>query len=445
MPIPLLPVAPKDVKERHSPPLAAVVALSRRLGADRFPFEASGFRGPDFQAAFLARAEQLSVLGLILVELARSGHLEELKSVPGFNGTDHLRLLRRQAAMWDLERDSVLWRLSEAGIPALLLKGAALRFTAYRDSAERGFGDIDVLVPKESLRAAVAALAKGGYEPESAQRIDLYLEHHHHLILMKPLGFVVEVHWALDAESSPFRLDPAAFMRDARTITTLQGASVSVPGPEHMVLHLAHQNLENGFSHLRRLADVDRVISSTADFDWNRLASESQLMRVPALVALTLRLAELLLGTTVPAGFIEGLGLSGLVRTHLALLDPVGLVLEQRGQRRAVRELLMLWSLPDRRARFRTLKEMGTGERTRWWRALGPGLFRGGGDGVGTRLAALTKLVAYQASLYPIWLAGLRPGAGRPERFWGEVGTGFGRRGASDAAAPTSSRAGRNG
>lgn len=395
-----------------APPQAAAVALSRRRGADSFPFASSGFHTAPFQDALVAHAQQLSVLGLILVELARSGRLEELQSVSGVDGAGNLRLIRRQAAMWDLERDAVLGRLSQAGIPAVVLKGAALRLTAYGDSAERGFGDIDVLVPPASLEKAVSALGEAGYQRESEDRTRKYLEHHHHLILRKREGFVVEVHWALMPAKSPFRLDPAAFLRDARTITTAGGLPVAVPNQEHMVLHLAQQNLEDGFSQLRRLVDVDRVIASAADFDWARLRSESTRMRVQAMVALTLRLCELLLGTPVPPGFVRSLGLSAAARMHLALLDPLGLVLERRGQRRAVQDLLLLWCLPDRATRLRILKEMGTGGPVL---LLAPEWIRPGPRVIA---AALLKLATYQAILYPMRALGLSSRSTRARGFW---------------------------
>jgi hypothetical protein len=390
------------------------VALSRRHGADGFSFEASGFQTAAFQKALLLRAEQLSVQGPVLVELARSGRIDELKAVSGYDGAGQIRLLRRQAAMWDLERDFVLRRLADGNIPVVLLKGAALRLTSYQDTAERSFGDLDLLVPKDFLGTAVAQLTAVGYETESEERRKLYLDHHHHLILKKRQGFVVEVHWALEATASPFKLDPAGFMREARRMTTPSGTPVSVPRPEHMVLHLAHQNLEDGFSLLRRLVDIDRVIANAADFDWEILASESRRMRVQGIVALALRLTEVLLGTTIPPGAIKTLGLSGPARVHLALLDPVGLLLDQRGQRRAVRQLLRLWCLPHLRARLRTLKEIGTGERDHPW-VLGVDLK----GGAATRLAALSKLVAYQAALYPAGLLRLGSRARGRKSFWG--------------------------
>lgn len=398
-----------------SPPQAAAVALSRHRGADSFPFASSGFHTAPFQEALVAHAQQLSVLGLILVELARSGRIEELKSVSGVDGAGNLRLLRRQAAMWDLERDAVVGRLSQAGVPAVVLKGAALRLTAYHDAAERTFGDIDVLVPSMLLEQAVGALVEAGYERESEDRNRKYLEHHHHLILKKPEGFVVEVHWALMPAKSPFGLDPAAFLRDARTITTASGIPVSVPSQEHMVLHLSQQNLEDGFSQLRRLVDVDRVIASAADFDWAKLRSESMRMRVQAIVALTLRLCELLLGTPVPEGFLSSLGISAAARMHLALLDPLGLVLERRGQRRAVQDLLLLWCLPDRATRLRILKEMGTGGPVL---LLAPEWIRPGPRVIA---AAMVKLAAYQAILYPMRALGLSSRSRRARGFWSRL------------------------
>lgn len=415
MTIPRLPHASNTFRLGLSATAEAVVALSRRGGADGFPFESSGFRAAPFQGALLARAQQQSVLGLILVELARSGHIDELTSARGFDAAGHLRLRHRQAVMWDLERDAVLARLSWMGILPVLLKGAALRLTAYRDSAERDIADLDLLVSREMLEPAVAALVEGGYEPESEHRVKLCLEHHYHLILKKPEGFVVEVHWALAPATSPYALDHAAFLREARMVTTPRGIRVQVPSPEHMVLHLAQQNLEDGFTLLRRLVDVDRVISSTSGFDWGRLASESKRMRQQGGAALTVQLAKVLLGTTVPRGFIAGLGLSAAARAHLALLDPVGLVLDQRGQRRAIHELLLLWCLPDLRARVRLLKQMGTGEWGRDWRMVAP---KGHPAATEKRFASLLKLAACQALLYPAGLLRARAGTGRGARFW---------------------------
>lgn len=392
-------------------PMQAVVALSRRRGADNFAFDQSGFHDAAFQKSLVAIAERLCVLGLVLVELSRTGRLAELQSASGLDAVRHLRLARRQAMIWDLERDAVYRQLSRAGVPTVLLKGAALRLTAYHDPAEREFVDIDVLVPKAAIAAAVAALEERGYTLAPPDQLELYLEHHHHLLLKHSRGFVVEVHWALEHDASPFKLDAEAVRRSARTVTTPDGTMVAVPSSEHMVLHLSHQNLENGFSHLRRFVDVDRVVTSAADFDWDVLRLESQRMQVQNVVALSLRLAEVLLGTAVPPGFIESLRVSPSVRIHLGLFDPMALVLEQRGHRHSVAELLKLWCLPDWSSRFRKLSQMATGPEPGWAMIVPEARI-----GRRARLTALAKVIAYQASLYPAGLLGRRAGVRR--LFW---------------------------
>jgi hypothetical protein len=52
--------------------------------------------------------------------------------------------------------------LHAAGIPALLLKGAALVETVYPDPAQREMLDLDILVPGEQLDEASSVLTPLG-------------------------------------------------------------------------------------------------------------------------------------------------------------------------------------------------------------------------------------------------------------------------------------------
>ena len=199
----------------------------------------------------------------------------------------------------------------------------------------------------------------------------MYLEHFHHLVLARAPGFKVEVHWALAPAHSTLGLDPERFRREAVPVQTPSGPAFRVPAAPHMLIHLSAQNVEDGFSALRRLVDLDRVIASAGpDFDWSRLGSEARRMHAGAAVGLSLRLCEILLGTAIPPGFLGGLGLSRAAPRHLALLDPVRVVLERRAARPAVRHLLMLWCTAGSAARWGVVRDMATGRRERAWREL---------------------------------------------------------------------------
>ena len=395
-------------------PAAALVALCHRDEPVRRAREAApDFASPEFQFELAALAQRHGLFGLMLHTLDRNGVFAELPASVTADYRSSLRLLRRQAALWDLERDFVLNLLAERGIPTVLLKGAALRLLAYADPVQRSFGDVDILVPESATDTAVAALVQAGYHGHPEHLARLYREHHHHLILRKELGFIVEVHWALEPVRSPFRLDPEAFRRSARRVETPGKVPASIPSPEHCVLHLSTQSLEDGFSRLGRLVDIDRIIAASGTaLDWNRLAADAVAMRVNTVVGLSLRLAELLFGTPVPATLLDELGLGGVVRANLALLDPIGLVLEQRSHRRAsLHQLLVLWSVADRPTRVAVLRAMRAGKQD-WFAHLMP--VEAGGSKRRSPIVATLKLGLYQLWVY-LSAVTARP---RARKFW---------------------------
>ena len=403
----------KDLAGLGLPQPAAALALACRRDAAAVAAVGAlpAFRTESFQTAFRHLAERHGVWGLVLSSLERSGVMpEEYLGV--------LKLLRRQAAIWDLERDFVLELLRARGISVVLLKGSALRLSAYRDPVERAFVDLDLLVPETEVDLAIQTLADVGYQSQSDWRARLYREHHHHIVLQKEMGFMVEVHWALEPKRSPFRLDPSAFRQAAVTRPTSTGHAVQVPRPEHHILHLATQNLEDGFCRLNRIVDVDRIVSQSGDdLQWNLLNEDAVRMRVNIAVALSLRLAQLLLGTEVPADVYHGLKVPWLCRLHLGLLDPASHLLEQRVLRRASLErLIFLWSIPDAADRRQALRATFRGEQD-WFAELG--FLQSAAPGRvprRRRVIPMLKLLAAQAWLYATSTA--RTVSGRRRRFW---------------------------
>ncbi|HET9602834.1 MAG TPA: nucleotidyltransferase family protein [Gemmatimonadales bacterium] len=385
-----------------SPAMRALLALSRAK-PDSSVFNDLGAAGT---MELLQLASHHGQLGAVLLAGEAAGRL-------GSDQARTLLFLRRQAALWDLERDAVMRRLGEAGAAAELLKGAALRLTAYRDPVERPFGDIDVLVSSDQLLPAVDALEPLGYTGQPEDLKQLYRQHHHHLILSKAPGFKVEMHWGLLPVRYPLRLDPAAFLQGAVEVRSPTGLGVRVPRPEHMLLHVAVQSVEDSFARLRRLVDIDRIITTSPGFDWDWLAREIRRLRLESVTALSLRLTELLLGTAIPPGYIADLRAPLLSRLHLPLLDPLGQLLNgAKAPRAAVQRLLLVWSIASGRDRLRFLRELLTGSADWFWRAV-----EEGPDVAPKRIhhaIAFGKLGLFQLSRYPAAF-----GRRRPRAFWG--------------------------
>lgn len=398
-------------------PAAAAITLARRDAAELPILKLwPRFGTATFQREFHDFATRHEIQGLLLVALERAG---PIAGVPAEVVAEHrrfLQLLRRRAAMWDLERDFVLNRLSGAGIQPVLLKGAALRLVAYRDSAERQFGDVDVLIQRAEIPRAVETLTSAGYrgDPDTDR---YYLEHHHHLILRKETGFVVELHWGLEPPGSPFLLDPEEFQRGARAAAGTHG--LLVPSAEHMVLHLATQNVDDGFSLLRRMVDIDRVITAAPAFSWELLASDAIRMQVNVPTALSLRLCSLLLRTELPEGWLRTFAVPRAVRHHLALFDPINLLVRQRARKRAsVGRLLVLWCIGEKATRLRLLRQLRT--RDPGWLAY---QFAPGGSartGPGWRLVWIGKMLLFQIGMYPTSGIGWTPKRRKALGFWRE-------------------------
>ena len=270
-------------------------------------------------------------------------------------------LIRKQAVMWDLQRDRLLRLLNAIGLRPVTLKGAALRISTYTDSAQRNFGDVDLLLPESEIDRAASSLVAAGYDLGDQEVRARYRRDHFHYRLGNPSGFQVELHWALLPPGSSMDLSPERLLTRSLTIERSGEPAIRIPSAEDMVLHLASQETEDWFSTIRRLVDIDRVVRAEAAFDWEYLQAAAIECNMGPVLGFTLQLARRLLSTPIPADFVGRLGLSRSARFHLELLDPVQAVLTGLSWRRATApRYLAIWLSPDRRARWRTLREIIT-------------------------------------------------------------------------------------
>ncbi len=371
--------------------------------------------------ALLERAQDNRVTGLILKTLEVDGVLDRLPSEPAAELRAELKKLERVASFWSMERDRVRHLFARAGVTGVVLKGAALRETIYEHPVQRHVRDLDVLCPAEDVSGALEALQDAGYQlAVPADEVTWFTEHHFHIEVTHPTGFVVEVHWGLTRPGRPWQLDPARFLDRARSLP-LEDAPMAVPSDEDMLIHLAAQGLEDQYRRLRRLVDIDRIVTANPDLDWTYVWSSARDGRLEMVVACALQLCHGLLGTEVPEDFRERLGLSRLAAAHLALLRPDARVLNPDPGSRARRLSVRFWSARRWRDRSRILAAPLV-DPSRKIAAIRTGV----GRSPGRTMAALWASVRDSASvlLYQTWLYSrgvttlLRPAAHRPAPFW---------------------------
>ena len=208
----------------------------------------------------------------------------------------------------------VVETLAEAGMPALLLKGAALVETAYPDPAEREMLDLDILVPAERLEAASAALEPLGYRPHPGDRTEgaatvamqLPLDTHHGPALVsgdRLLAVELHRHIALAGEGQRFEIGDLW----SRARPSARGRHL-LPSPEDLLMHVCMHFTRNrlGGSYRRRhtggalgqISDMARVVEYEP-VDWDGLVRTARSYRLGARIFLGLFAAREL-GVAVP-------------------------------------------------------------------------------------------------------------------------------------------------
>ena len=236
-----------------------------------------------------------------------------------------LEAARRGATVGLLRRQAVLRRLAEAldaaGIPFVVLKGAALAHLAYPEPALRPMGDIDIWTAPELLDRAALVLIQAGIPYSSRMQA--------RRATAKPLER--ETSRVFEATGTSVVLELHGVVRSMLAVTPgwaapawaraaprdLGGISARVLHAEDMLSHLAvhtsaHHRFEMG---LRPLLDIALWLEREGQAcDWPGLAARWRRDGGLTWSCLSLVLAKELLAAAVPPGLLRRTDPAGGVR-----------------------------------------------------------------------------------------------------------------------------------
>jgi len=173
-----------------------------------------------------------------------------------------------------LER--IALRFTEAQIPLLALKGAALNLTIHARPGARPMNDLDIMVRPEHAQPAMQILAAMGCRPgRPLVRSDFFPRYHYERDFTT--GRVTPLR--IDLHVRPFRplrysrtVPANAFWQDAQPVRVGR-SEVLVPGVEDMLLHLAVHSAVHGNARPRWLADLKHWADAwTESIDWATFA-----------------------------------------------------------------------------------------------------------------------------------------------------------------------------
>lgn len=272
----------------------------------------------------LLRQHRLSAF--VYAKLRRSSLWPDLPAAVRHElGEDFQQITIRAYRMED-ELARVVQALAVAGIPVLLLKGAALGRTVYGSPAERPVSDFDLLVPRSAMQAACLALQARGYQAaglywlgqwQQRYRAELPLLHYEE----DGLRLLVELHWSL--LEAPFYMDhipAAAVWQGAQPAADLPGARLPAAATLliHACAHLAlHHRADQGWFWL---LDIDRLARWPL-LDWSQVMEQAERWRLDVAVAMVVQQTVTLLATPLPIAVQQWLAKPRYDRAQLDLLQ----------------------------------------------------------------------------------------------------------------------------
>jgi Uncharacterised nucleotidyltransferase len=252
----------------------------------------------------LARASHL--LGRLAAEAQAHGLADRL---PGgvraqFGAATALAAHHERTLRWELNRlERALMHLRT---PILLLKGAAYVAAGLPAARGRLVSDTDIMVPREALNGAEAALEKAGWRPVKLDPYDqrYYRTWMHELppLVHPERGTVVDLHHTILPPTSRLKPAPAKLWSAAQP---LGAGPLQVLAPPDMVLHSAAHLFHDGDLRLslRNLVDIADLLGqfdrSERDF-WPDLVSRAADLSLGRPLFYALRYCRRLLRVPIP-------------------------------------------------------------------------------------------------------------------------------------------------
>lgn len=256
---------------------------------------------------FMRQARQADLVARVAAGIEAAGLSRVVPDGPRDHFIGFSRLVQAQHAEIVREAGYLQRALAQAGLPALLLKGAAYVVADLPPAAGRLFTDTDILVPRACLGDVESALMLNGWVSNELSAYDqrYYREWMHELPPMEHMRrrTALDVHHTILPPTARLKPDAGKILAAAVPVPGRPG--IQVLAPLDMVLHsMTHLFHNEELSHgLRDLSDIDLLLRhfsiQRADF-WRDLVERARELDLARPLHYGLRCAHRLLGTPVP-------------------------------------------------------------------------------------------------------------------------------------------------
>lgn len=221
----------------------------------------------------------------------------------------------------------LLFGLADAGIPAVLHKGASAALLDYCDTSLRPMGDLDLLIPFPERTRAMNLVLAHGFEPLSPQPDPQFARFTHSGHYFRQQDCLrLDLHWFALWSNCWDTADERLWATARKNV--LHGAPYFAAEPAVRLVVLCIHGLRLGvYTRHDWVGDAAMLLARHgASLDWDRLCGESRARKVSQTMHAALSYLSTRMGAPVPAEVLKDLR-----RAHTTLLETARFKRKQYG------------------------------------------------------------------------------------------------------------------
>jgi hypothetical protein len=203
------------------------------------------------------------------------------------------------------ELRQILQSFKDAGIPVIILKGAAFAEIVYHDIGLRGFNDIDIMVRKEDLQKAKNTAIDAGYALDKIPEA-IYEKFGYNLHYIKKT--TLEIHWNITRRTGSERYTKIEIEELWKNVISSKvlDFDILVLSPEDQLLHLCIHLAGHRYNRVIWFCDISEIIEHY-NVNWELVLKNAKKYRAQAYLYYGLYFTSKLLDADVPANVLQKL------------------------------------------------------------------------------------------------------------------------------------------
>jgi len=214
----------------------------------------------------------------------------------------YLQIVKKNMRM-SIELIYITKLLKTHGIDSLTFKGPVLSKIAYGDITLRQYGDIDILIKKRDRLKMILLLENEGYIPE------IQLKTHTKETFIKAVNVIafyhksskirIEIHWELLSKNYAVNWHEDTLWENNHSIQ-INNNHLPILTIELHLIYLCVHSAKHLYERIEWICDIDRLIRSNANIDWNYILYHSKKMGITRMLYLGLTLSYILFDLEIP-------------------------------------------------------------------------------------------------------------------------------------------------